>query len=105
MCYCFFFLCLLVRGEDGIRCVDWGVEFRRLLFCCGGGGVGMATQVTARVWLRLSGKAVLLGAVAAVCGVAGASILPSRALVEVADLGNPVISPDGRKVADRKSVV
>src|SRR3546814_10117165 len=61
----------------------------------------MATQVAARVWLRLSGKAVLLGAVAAVCGVAGASILPSRALVEVADLGNPVISPDGRKVAYR----
>lgn len=61
----------------------------------------MATRAAIRVWLVLGGKAALLGVVAAACGVASAGTLAPRALVEVADLGNPVISPDGRQVAYR----
>lgn len=52
-------------------------------------------------WGALWRRSVLLALLAAAHGMAGAAPVSPRQLVEVVDLGNPVISPDGSRVAFR----
>lgn len=53
------------------------------------------------MWAGHRAGSVLLAGLVAVAGGASAGDVPPRMLVEVADLGNPAISPDGRYVAYR----
>lgn len=53
-------------------------------------------------WGAPGRASVLLALLGAIHGIAGAAPVSPRQLVEVVDLGNPVISPDGRRVAFRQ---
>lgn len=61
----------------------------------------MARQLSHGTRPGLRAGAALLAVLGALSGSAAAGAVPARMLVEVADLGNPVISPDGRRVAYR----